>query len=70
MCQDRVMRKCLELLINVVYDVLQCCLCFGFQSLNLVCQDSETREVLVQVIKVVCAVQVPKMSSLLWHFRA
>ncbi len=64
-CQDKAMGKRLELFIIVIYAVLKCRLCFGFQSLNRVCQDSETREVLEQVIKVVCAVQGPKMLSLL-----
>jgi hypothetical protein len=36
---------------------LRCRLCFGFQSLNRVCQDSETREVLERVVNVVCVEQ-------------
>ncbi len=51
------MGKRLEMLINVVHAVLKCCLCFGFQSLNRVCQDSETREVLERVSKQVVVLQ-------------
>jgi hypothetical protein len=53
--------KALELFINVVYALLKCRLCFGFQSLNWVC---ETRERLERVIDVVYAVKVPTMLSL------
>jgi hypothetical protein len=41
----------------MLYKGLKCRLCLAFQSLNRVCQDSETREVLERVSKQVVVLQ-------------